>query len=113
MEVVVVLPWVPAIATLDFSRMSSASISARRTTGSLRARAASSSGLPGLIADEITTTWASARFSACWPMKTFAPFCSSRRVIGLARRSEPCTVKPWSSSTSAIPDMPMPPIPVK
>ena len=55
-EVVVVLPWVPATATLDFSRISSASISARRTTGRFRARAASSSGLPGLIAEEITTT---------------------------------------------------------
>ena len=31
--VVVVLPWVPATATVDFSRISSASISARRTTG--------------------------------------------------------------------------------
>ncbi len=62
--VVVVLPCVPAIATFDFSRMSSASISARRTTGSPRARAASSSGLPALIAEEITTTSAPARFSA-------------------------------------------------
>jgi hypothetical protein len=33
MVVVVVLPWVPATAMLDFSRISSASISARRTTG--------------------------------------------------------------------------------
>ena len=38
-EVVVVLPCVPATATQLFSRMSSASISARRTTGMrLRAR---------------------------------------------------------------------------
>ena len=59
--VVVVLPWVPAMATLDLSRISSASISARRTIGSPRERAASSSGFPGLIADEITTTSASRR----------------------------------------------------
>src|SRR6267378_1988989 len=39
-EVVVVLPWVPAIATQLFSRISSASISARRTTGMRWARAA-------------------------------------------------------------------------
>jgi hypothetical protein len=32
-EVVVVLPWVPATATVFLSRISSASISARRTTG--------------------------------------------------------------------------------
>ena len=33
-EVVVVLPWVPPMATQLLSRISSASISARRTTGS-------------------------------------------------------------------------------
>ena len=52
---VVVLPWVPATATFDFSRISSASISARRMTGRPLARAASSSGLPGFTAVEITT----------------------------------------------------------
>ena len=77
-----VLPCVPATATFDFSRISSASISARRTTGRFFARAASSSGLPGLIAEEITTTCAPSRFSAFWPMKTRAPFASSRSVIG-------------------------------
>ena len=85
-EVVVVLPWVPATATFDFSRISSASISARRTTGRFRARAASSSGLPGLIAEEMTTTCAPSRFSAFWPMKTVAPFAASRSVIGARLR---------------------------
>jgi hypothetical protein len=37
MLVVVVLPCVPATATVDLSRISSASISARRTTGMRRA----------------------------------------------------------------------------
>ena len=54
-EVVVVLPWVPAMATQLFSRISSASISARRTTGRRCARAATSSGLSRLIAVETTT----------------------------------------------------------
>ena len=72
-EVVVVLPCVPATATFDFSRISSASISARRTTGRFFARAASSSGLPGLIAEEITTTCAPSRFSAFCPMKIARP----------------------------------------
>ena len=112
-EVVVVLPCVPATATFDFSRISSASISARRTTGSFCARAASSSGLPGLIADEITTTLAPSRFSAFCPTNTVAPFAASRSVIGLAFASDPCTENPWFSSTSAIPDMPMPPMPTK
>ena len=89
--VVVVLPWVPAMATLDFSRISSASISARRTTGRPRSRASSSSALPGLIAEETTTTSAPSRFSARWPISTRAPSRSSRSVMGVARRSEPCT----------------------
>jgi len=63
-DVVVVLPWVPAMATQLFSRISSASISARRTTGSRCARAAISSGLSDLIAEEMTTTCAPDRFSA-------------------------------------------------
>ena len=79
--VVVVLPWVPAMAMFDLSRISSASISARRTTGRPWARASSSSGLPGLIAVEITTTSASARFSAACPVKMLAPRPASRSVI--------------------------------
>src|ERR687893_497970 len=58
-EVVVVLPCVPPIATADFRRMSSASISARRTTGRPRALASTSSGLSRLMAEETTTTAAS------------------------------------------------------
>ena len=48
-DVVVVLPCVPAMATQLFKRINSASISARRTTGSRCARAATSSGLSRLI----------------------------------------------------------------
>ena len=61
-EVVVVLPCVPPMAIADFGRISSASISARRTTGRPRARASTSSGLSRLIAEETTTTSASPRF---------------------------------------------------
>jgi len=50
--VVVVLPLVPAMATQFFRCMISASISARRTSGSFFARAASNSALPGLTAEE-------------------------------------------------------------
>src|SRR4029077_13681731 len=63
-EVVVVLPCVPAIATQLLSRINSASISARRTTGRRLARAATSSGLSRLIADETTTTSAPSILSA-------------------------------------------------
>ncbi len=66
-EVVVVFPWEPATATAYFSRISSANISARGTTGIFRARAATTSGLSLRTADEITTTSAATRFSAWWP----------------------------------------------
>ena len=89
--VVVVLPWVPATAMLDLSRMSSASISARRTTGRPRRRASSSSALPGLMAEEMTTTSAFSRLSADWPRKMRAPIPASRSVMGEDLRSEPCT----------------------
>ena len=54
--VVVVLPWVPAIAMPCFKRISSASISARGTTGMRFARAAATSGLSGRTAVDVTTT---------------------------------------------------------
>jgi hypothetical protein len=47
-EVVVVLPWEPAIATPYFTRISSASISARGMTGMPRARASDQLGVVGL-----------------------------------------------------------------
>src|SRR4030095_15793912 len=56
MEVVVVLPWVPATATVFCMRMSSASISARRTRGRRRSAAATISRLPSLIAREQTAS---------------------------------------------------------
>ncbi len=51
-EVVVVLPCVPPTATENCNRMSSASISARRTSGSRLAAAAAISGLSAFTALE-------------------------------------------------------------
>ena len=56
MEVVVVLPWAPATATLYLRRINSASISARGITGIDKCRAATTSGFWGRTAEEITTT---------------------------------------------------------
>ena len=64
MDVVVVFPCVPATATVRFSRISSASISARRTTGMRASSAAATSGLVRLTAVEVTTTAASPRLPA-------------------------------------------------
>ena len=51
-DVVVVLPCAPATATLYFSRISSASISARGMTGIRRREASTISGFVGRTADE-------------------------------------------------------------
>ena len=91
-EVVVVLPWVPAIATQLFSRINSASISARRTTGMRKARAAVNSGLSRLIAVDTTTTSAPVTFSALWPMEILMPFSRRRVTLALSEASDPCTL---------------------
>ncbi len=90
-EVVVVLPWVPAMAMPRLKRISSFNISARGTTGMRSAWAASSSGLPGLIALEITTTSAPAMLPAAWPRWTVAPMPCRRRVTAVSFWSEPET----------------------
>ena len=52
MDVVVVLPCVPAIAMPRFTRITSASISARLMTGTPNARAAATSGFCSTTAEE-------------------------------------------------------------
>ena len=91
MLVVGVLPCVPATATVDLSRISSASISARRTTGSRRSSAASTSGLDRVIAVETTTTAASPRLAAEWPIATGMPFALRPCTTAPSATSEPCT----------------------
>ena len=54
-DVVEVLPWVPATAATRRPTVSAASAWARCTTGSPRSRAAASSGLVSRIAVETTT----------------------------------------------------------
>ncbi len=89
--VVVVLPCVPAIAIPCFSRISSASIRARGTTGMRRLRAASTSGLSSFTAVETTTASAPPTLSAPCPRVTCAPSFSRRWVAAFAARSDPLT----------------------
>ncbi len=92
MEVVVVLPWLPAMATPYLRRISSASISARGMTGVLRALATTTSGLSRFTAEEMTTTSQAPTFSArCGPVTTLAPRPSRRRVVSESFRSLPLT----------------------
>ncbi len=90
-EVVVVLPCVPAIAMPRFRRISSASITARGTTGTRRARAAMTSGLSPRTAVEVTTASAPSTCAASWPIATRTPIAASRRVLALSTWSDPET----------------------
>ena len=91
MLVVVVLPCVPPTATDHFSRISSASISARRTTGISRDRAATTSGLSRFTAVETTTTCAAPRLAASWPMATGIPDSRKRSTLAESAMSLPWT----------------------
>jgi hypothetical protein len=66
-DVVVVLPWDPATATPYFTRINSASSSARAMTGIPLLSASTSSGLSGLMALEYTTTSLPTTFAARCP----------------------------------------------
>jgi hypothetical protein len=81
----------PAIAIQFFSRISSASISARRTTGIRARRAATSSGLSRLTADETTTTCTASTLVPAWPIATAMPRARRRFTLALSAMSLPCT----------------------
>src|SRR5271166_245792 len=112
-DVVVVLPCMPATAIPYLRRMSSASISARWMTGIFRRRASITSGLRSFTAELVTTTPAPTTLAAAWPSKMVAPSDARRSVMGVWRRSEPLTVLLRLRRISAMPLIPMPPIPMK
>src|SRR6266571_2371669 len=112
-EVVLVLPCDPAMATPYLIRISSASISARGITGIWRRRASRISGLSGRTAEETTTTSQSPFVSARCPFVTVPPRRRSRCTVGPSSRSEPVTRYPRLIRTSAMPLMPIPPMPTK
>jgi hypothetical protein len=75
-EVVVVLPCVPPTATVHFRRISSASISARRTTA-CRLSSAAHFGIAALDRGRVTTTAASPSSRRLWPIITLMPCARS------------------------------------
>ena len=91
-EVVVVLPCMPATAMPYLNLINSASISARGITAMCSLRASSTSGLSSAIAELVTTTSAPATFSERCPSKTVAPRPPSRCVKDEVFRSEPETL---------------------
>src|SRR5215213_5440330 len=88
MLVAVVLPCLPATATLPPSERMRARAAARGTTGTERRRASRSSGFVEGIAVEITTCSASPFCSAAWPMYTVTPISSSLKESSYTWRLE-------------------------
>ncbi len=91
-EVVDVFPCAPAMATLYFNRISSASISARGMTGIDAFSAATTSGLSAETAEEVTTTSAPAIWSSIWPLNILPPNPFKRRIMSVDFKSDPDTV---------------------
>src|SRR5581483_10065601 len=112
-DVVVVLPCAPATAIANRNRISSASISARGITGICRRAASRTSGFAGFTADDTTTTSVSPTFAASCPYAIRIPNFSRRVVTADVFSSDPLTPYPRFASSSAMPLMPMPPIPMK
>ena len=93
MEVVVVLPWVPATATvLGYRRVIIPSSLARSSRGMPRSLAAASSGLAALTAAVNTTSSAFPTFSAAWPIWIGIPRERSRFTLSDSLTSEPVSV---------------------
>src|SRR5579875_3471464 len=111
--VVVVLPWVPAIAIPSARAVSRPSTSAWLSTGMPRARAARTSGLSWATAAVTTTRSAASTCAAAWPVYTGTPWATSASDAGPGRASQPETPWPRSRNRRASPLMPEPPIPTK
>jgi hypothetical protein len=112
-DVVVVLPWVPAIATARRPAMTEASAAALGSTRRPRRRASTSSGLVSRIAEDTTTVSASPTWPGAWPMCTVAPTARSAASARESLASLPETGRPRASRIRAMPDMPAPPMPTK
>ena len=115
-EVVVVLPWVPAMAMGWRPAITALSASARVHTGSPRRRASTTSGFVGGIAVDATTTDAGgspSRHSIPWPTCTCAPSARSAESRRDSFASLPETGTPCASMSRASADMPAPPMPMR
>ena len=115
MDVVVVLPWVPAMPTeCGYCFIIWPSSTERGISGILRACAAQNSSLSLWTAAVYTTKSMSfVMFSERCPMSTRIPSASSSFVKSLSCQSEPETVKPRLAKSLARPLMLMPPMPMK
>ena len=111
-ELVVVLPCVPATAMVRRLEAMAGRISPRLTTGTPRSSAARTSGLLSRMADEMATRAASPMLAGSWPMATGTPSARSLATTGPSRRSDPVTWWPMVRSTDAMAPIPAPPAPI-
>ena len=104
----------PAQASVLRPLPRAASICERCQTAMPFSRAATSSGFFSGMAVEMTTaSMSSVMFALSWPIKTVMPASRSALVARDSFMSEPLTCMPRALATSAMPDMPTPPIPMK
>src|SRR5687768_5463459 len=83
-------------------------------TGIFRRCASTTSGFAGFTADVTTTTSAFPTFAAAWPWCTTMPKRDDKRsVMSDFFASDPVTEYPRFASSSAMPLIPMPPMPTK
>ena len=110
--VVVDLPWVPATATSVPPLTAIPRASARLTTGSPRARAATSSGWSRGMAEVTTTACAPATCAGSWPRCTSMP-ARWRSSTPAGAASHPVTATPRRRNNSASALIPAPAMPTK
>ena len=108
----VVLPWVPATATVFRRVLTAPKTSARLRRGRPRSTASRHSGLPSGTAVERVTKVTSPKLSAACPTRTSTPRAESRSSPEEAFRSDPLTEWPIVVSTSAMALIPAPPTPI-
>ena len=113
-DVHVVLPWVPATATLYLWPFI---INPKNSALSINIKfcflASIISGLLSGIAAVYTTKSTSTKFLLSWPMYICAPFFLSLSRIADSLESEPETLYPLFNKTAANPLILIPPIPMK
>ena len=110
-DVVVVLPCVPATASVSARAQIDASMPARRSTGMPRRAASASSTLSdGTAVDAVTASTPRTSAGSC-PTWTSTPTPRRRSRTALSRVSLPDTRWPMPASTSAMGFMPGPPTP--
>ena len=110
-DVVVVLPCVPATATPRLPAMTAASASARLSSRIPLSRAAARSTLAsGMAVETMRVSMPATRAASC-PTRASTPTARRAWSRRESLASDPDTGTPWATMMRAMPDMPAPPMP--